>query len=232
MRKKLMTGLLICLLVLAQVLPVSAQAKVMPDGNLFDVQYYITHNPDVVARLGDDEMVLYQHYLTFGRNEGRRGVAPTVYRSSAKSPYEFVMADGAVFDATYYLANNPDVYNAGITTVEGAYQHYLNNGKAEKRPASAVNAIQGGQYANDPEYNKFKFAVMYQLRNNKRALSDFVDADSYYQITDKNQTYYTVLLTTLASELTQDYPKILFTTAMFDAGTAGRRIGITYSIHK
>jgi hypothetical protein len=226
--KKKMMGILIVLLCMAQVMPVSAQIRTMPDHAQFDAEYYAANNPDVVRLIGTDEAVLYQHYVTFGCKEGRRPYAPTVCRLSTKQPYIFTMDDGNVFDATYYLAMNPDVYNYGITTVEGAYAHYINNGKAEGRKASANNTIQGGTYANDSDYNKFKFAVLYEMRNQSK-VSNFVDAYSYYKVTDKNRMFYTLMLTTLATELTHDFPKDTFTTAMFDAGTDGTQMGITYS---
>ncbi len=50
---------------------VLAAPKTMPDGNQFDADYYRANNPDVVIVLGPDEEVLYNHYLTFGKAEGR-----------------------------------------------------------------------------------------------------------------------------------------------------------------
>lgn len=37
----------------------------------FDAGYYAAKYPDVVAELGTDPDALYQHYLTYGKNEGR-----------------------------------------------------------------------------------------------------------------------------------------------------------------
>ncbi len=37
----------------------------------FDAGYYASKYPDVVNELGNDPGVLYQHYMTFGVNEGR-----------------------------------------------------------------------------------------------------------------------------------------------------------------
>ena len=45
--------------------------KTMPDGQIFDPEYYAQNNPDVVAAFGTDESMLYLHYTTFGKNEGR-----------------------------------------------------------------------------------------------------------------------------------------------------------------
>src|SRR5690606_19508509 len=53
----------------------------------------------------------------------------------------FIMAN-PYFNATDYLANNPDVFAAGINTAEGAWQHYVQygakealNGAASRSPA-------------------------------------------------------------------------------------------------
>lgn len=48
-----------------------AAPETMPDGAVFDAEYYAQNYPDVVAELGTDRDALYQHYLTFGLYEGR-----------------------------------------------------------------------------------------------------------------------------------------------------------------
>jgi hypothetical protein len=57
--------------------PVSALAapKQMPDGTVFDPQYYAQMYPDVVAAIGTDENALYNHYVQFGKAEGRKPYA-------------------------------------------------------------------------------------------------------------------------------------------------------------
>ncbi len=52
-------------------LSVFAAPKKMSDGQIFDAEYYAKNNPDVVAALGSDENVLYNHYLNYGKAEGR-----------------------------------------------------------------------------------------------------------------------------------------------------------------
>lgn len=41
------------------------------DGNVFDADYYADNNPDVEAAYGRDFNLLYQHFITFGAQEGR-----------------------------------------------------------------------------------------------------------------------------------------------------------------
>ncbi len=55
---------------------VFAAPKTMPDGSVFDPDYYAQQNPDVVTVIGTDENALYQHYKVYGQNEGRLPYAP------------------------------------------------------------------------------------------------------------------------------------------------------------
>jgi hypothetical protein len=69
-RKSIVTATLI-VSVLGSAMTVYAAPKTMADGTIFDAEYYAQANPDVVAALGTDENVLYQHYVTYGQYEGR-----------------------------------------------------------------------------------------------------------------------------------------------------------------
>lgn len=53
-----------------------AAPKTMPDGGVFDPDYYARQNPDVVTAMGTDENTLYQHYKAYGQKEGRLPYAP------------------------------------------------------------------------------------------------------------------------------------------------------------
>ena len=109
--------------------PTSAQAapKTMPDGTVFDAEYYAANNPDVVAALGNSEDMLYLHYTMFGRAEGRLPVAPG--NTSAQ-------ADG--FDAAYYAARYPDVVAALGSDPAILRAHYNAFGKTEGRFPNAA----------------------------------------------------------------------------------------------
>lgn len=53
----------------------------MSDGQLFDAQFYADTYPDVKEAYGYDEALLYEHYLLFGKAEGRlpyAGATPAV----------------------------------------------------------------------------------------------------------------------------------------------------------
>ena len=53
-----------------------AAPKQMADGNIFDAEFYANTYPDVVAVLGNNETVLYNHYMVSGNLEGRLPYAP------------------------------------------------------------------------------------------------------------------------------------------------------------
>ena len=58
------------------------------------------------------------------------------------------MADGTVFDAQYYAAENPDVVAVYGTDAEDLYRHYVEYGREEGRMAHAGNEkMAGGQSA-------------------------------------------------------------------------------------
>ncbi len=57
--------------------PVTQQSVTNIMENGFDPVYYANNNKDVVAVIGNDPQKLYMHYTLFGKNEGRKGCAPT-----------------------------------------------------------------------------------------------------------------------------------------------------------
>ena len=50
---------------------VCAAPQTMPDGQIFDPVFYAATYPDVAAAMGTDPGALYQHYVQFGKAEGR-----------------------------------------------------------------------------------------------------------------------------------------------------------------
>ena len=73
----------VCLAAAVQPLSALAAPEVMPDGNIFDAEYYAENNQDVVNALGTDKTLLYQHYVMFGKAEGRLPYDPSVEINTA-----------------------------------------------------------------------------------------------------------------------------------------------------
>ena len=101
--------------------PMGPPGKDGDDGSktywIFDKDIYKNNNSDVVSVLGDDEKVLYNHWLNNGIAEGRTA--------------------SYVFDAKYYLDNNSDVKAIFGDDYKAAYNHYISGGCNEIRVASA-----------------------------------------------------------------------------------------------
>ena len=96
-RQKIAVVATVCALGIAASLATSnAAPKTMPDGGTFDAEYYAKNNPDVVAALGSNENVLYQHYLQYGKAEGR---AP--YQQAVKLTDDEIRAKAYAMQAKY-----------------------------------------------------------------------------------------------------------------------------------
>ena len=75
--KAFMTGAALALAAAVCLAPAKAEAapEIMPDGTVFDGEYYAANNPDVVAAMGTDTAALYAHYQVCGKTEGRLATA-------------------------------------------------------------------------------------------------------------------------------------------------------------
>ena len=108
---------------------VQAAPVTMPDGTVFDAEYYAASNPDVVAAFGNNADIMYVHYVLFGKAEGRLAVAPGTAAPSASN---------GSFDAAYYAARYPDVANCLGYDPNLLKLHYDLYGKNEGRFANAA----------------------------------------------------------------------------------------------
>ena len=75
MKKKVMAAVLMMGIVIGSSLTVCAAPEVMADGTIFDAEYYARMYPDVAAVIGTDADALYQHYVNFGKAEGRQAAS-------------------------------------------------------------------------------------------------------------------------------------------------------------
>lgn len=125
---------------------------------LFDVQWYLEHNIDLVNAFAGDGAAASLHFAQFGIAEGRDAspaFSPAEYRTrnpdlaaqfgnDSASYYAHYVQSGiracrvasAWFDPRYYLDANPDVAKAVQGDCAAALVHWLNNGRQEGRPAA------------------------------------------------------------------------------------------------
>ena len=152
-------------------IPVSVQAapETMPDGTVFDADYYAQQNPDVVAALGADPGMLYRHYVLAGKTEGRLPCAPAGAATAA------IPAD---FDAAFYAAAYPDVAAALGSDPWTLYQHYVNYGRIEGRLGNA-----GGMTQVQPAVNYTGMTyVTKDMNGNQVALKDVFSSHKYTMV--------------------------------------------------
>ncbi len=85
-RIRTISALLIAMIIVfASTMTTYAAPQTMPDGTVFDAEYYAANNPDVVAVFGTDATALYSHYINCGINEGRlpyEGATPPAPKKS------------------------------------------------------------------------------------------------------------------------------------------------------
>lgn len=128
MKKRFLFLTTFLILVFGTTMTVNAKPKTMPDGTVFDAEYYASTYADVKEAFGSDEEALYNHYVQNGKAEGRLACDP--YSNTTVGTTD-ALTDN--FDAKYYAKNNPDVVKALGNDEKVLYQHYLDHGKAEGR---------------------------------------------------------------------------------------------------
>ena len=71
MGKKVMAAAMAAAIMAGSGMTAEATPARMADGTLFDSDYYVESNPDLMPIYGRDTGLLYQHYVRFGKAEGR-----------------------------------------------------------------------------------------------------------------------------------------------------------------
>lgn len=183
MKKKFITLAAAMTLAFSWSITASAQPAAMPDGAMFDAEYYAQANPDVVAAFGTDANMLYLHYTQFGKAEGRAATNPATNQGNVDSI--------GGFDAEYYAQANPDVVAVFGTDANMLYLHYVQFGKAEGRaatnpaatnPAAASTAATNPATTQDHVDSLEEFNAEYYMRANDDVLQAVgMDRAALYQ---------------------------------------------------
>ena len=101
------------------------------DTSTFDAAWYLENNPDLPADWTEEEATT--HYITFGYFEGRACCEAEASTSTTEDSTPAASTiDTSTFDAEWYLANNPDLVEAGYDE-EDVIDHYTTFGYAEGR---------------------------------------------------------------------------------------------------
>ena len=109
-------------------------------GSVYDFNYYISKNPDIVRVYGYDENKVLAHFVNFGMKEGR----------SAKESFSVKSYKNRYYDLRRAFGNNWKSY----------FLHYINNGIREKRVTVGYDTtIVGAQ----TKYNGIDYSSVYDF---------------------------------------------------------------------
>ncbi|WP_026498161.1 L,D-transpeptidase [Butyrivibrio sp. WCD2001] len=138
-----MRGRIIGLSLAAITFVIFLTAKVSVSADGFDANFYANKYPDVVAALGNDPAVLYNHYITYGIKEGR---SQNQQEDTAK--YQAALAGGAAPTQQAAPANEPVnglPYSTYVDVdIDGQCMTYYENGQvALQSPIVSGNPNRG-----------------------------------------------------------------------------------------
>ncbi len=121
MRKILLPIVLSFTMIICSGFSVLATEKTMPDGQVFDAEFYAANNPDVVAALGTDESVLYQHYVNFGQQEGRLPYASAKVVVPSAEDNNDALIEMAAWGYKLIAAREANNLNSGYLSISRVY---------------------------------------------------------------------------------------------------------------
>lgn len=105
----------------------------------FNVYTYANNNEDLRKIYGSDLKSYYLHYINYGKEEGRKCTGnDTSLKALPKTTVYNGVDYSAVYDYNYYVANNPDVFQAYGEDDNAVLGHFVNYGMREGRQASAA----------------------------------------------------------------------------------------------
>ena len=192
---------------------VCAAPQTMPDGQVFDPAFYAATYPDVAAAMGTDPAMLYQHYVQFGKAEGRLPYAvdseALKAQQAAAQQQALLQQRQAAIQAAVKNGARTHSYSRGLTAQQAAQadavaQQIANAILANpaystdlQRVNAAAQAVAGfcarSAYGNDPNryyhtpYGVF-VAGVYTCAGSTRALGRVLDYMGYtWTHTNENQ---------------------------------------------
>ena len=117
--------------------------KVFDLSPVYDPAYYLSTNPGLSEKVGDDDIALIKDFVENGMREGKKG--------------------NDEFDYLYYQRKNPDLRMAFGTDKQQYYYHYARSGKDEGRApkgsdyerVGTISAIYGTDYSSVYDYDYY-----------------------------------------------------------------------------
>lgn len=146
MRKKIAALFMAVITVAGSSTSVYAAPVRMADGTVFDAEYYAQNNPDVVAVLGTDATVLYQHYQNYGKAEGRKAYDENSAQQIVDAPVPVQVQD---------------IEPAGDYNVGTVYGPKLTKKELEEVKAVVKEFLASHDFSTMDDYGKFEACYNY-----------------------------------------------------------------------
>ncbi|GFI22296.1 hypothetical protein IMSAGC011_01070 [Lachnospiraceae bacterium] len=165
--KKTLFAIMTATMVLSSSPTVFAAPETMPDGTIFDAEYYAQTNPDVTAVLGTDKNALYQHYATCGKAEGRQAYEEIDNTTISASSVLIEAGDENYLRMGYLMAG----FGYRLTPItENVYYTFENGGVVEHREPLETPRISDpaadfvrSDWSEDPRYQAIKNEIIQMI---------------------------------------------------------------------
>lgn len=134
--------------------------------NNFDSARYAGDNPDLKAAFGYDHYALWNHYMTFGANEGR----PAYTKDNNQGTLPSAALSSATFDSKRYANDYADLKAAFGYDHAALWNHFITFGRTENRKAYTVTgATATGQPVQPSLEQQFSQIVLAALNQQRAA---------------------------------------------------------------
>lgn len=130
MKKRKLIAMAGILFTLGSAIPVSAAESLAA----FNHVTYADTYPDLKAAFGYDATALYNHYMSYGKAEGRTAIFTEETQAAATESLE-------TFNYQAYADTYPDLKAAFGYNATALYNHYVSYGKAEGRTAVFTQSL-------------------------------------------------------------------------------------------
>lgn len=118
---------------------------------VYNYNYYVSHNPDIKAAFGEDDVAVLKHFVMYGMSEARQGTEK--------------------FDVTSYRKRYQDLRAAYGNDWRSYYIHYISYGRNEGRIATG-NVVMVGQTV----YDGVDYSLIYDYNYYVRKYADIYNA--------------------------------------------------------
>ena len=192
MKKKFLTAMVLSMSLCCSI-TAYAQPKTMPDGTIFDAEYYANTYPDVKNAVGTDETALYNHYVQHGKSEGRLAVAGATVAIASNSYSDDLTSSLPTFTAEVSAKYSKKV---PVSIGKNDDKYYYSDSEYYVNRLAVCRA----DYSNDPIYCATRNYILQELGDGKKNKSIRVPITFVFS-SEKNVNDFSDMLLNLSVDL-------------------------------